>query len=64
MSTIDPSRVSLIMAMSMQCTFVTQFLSTSLATRGDMVDFDEVSVLKEEFTPATFPSLLLKKLSQ
>jgi len=64
MGTIDTSCVSLIMAMSMQCTFVTQSLSSSLAARGDMINFDDVSVLKEQFTPATFSSLLLKELSQ
>ena len=64
MGTIDPSCVSLIMAMSMQCTFVPQFLSSSLAVRGDVINFDDVSVLKEQFTPATFSSLLLKELSQ
>ena len=64
MGTIDPSCVTLIMAMSMQCTFVTQFLSSTLAVQGDMIDFDDVSVLKEQFTPATFSSLLLKELSQ
>jgi len=52
------------MAMSMQCTFVPQFLSSSLAVRGDVINFDDVSVLKEQFTPATFSSLLLKELSQ
>ena len=64
MSTLDPLCVSLIMAMAMQCTLVAQFLSPSLAAWGDMINFDEVSILKEQFTPATFPSLLLKQLGQ
>jgi hypothetical protein len=59
MGTIDPSCVTLIMAMSMQCTFVPQFLSCTLAVRGDVINFDDVSVLKEQFTPATFPSCSL-----
>ena len=64
MGTIDSLYVSLIMAMSMQRTFVTPFLSSALAARGNVVNFDDVSILEEEFTPATFPSLLLKELSQ
>ena len=64
MSTIDPSYVSLIMAMSMQCAFVAQFLSSALAARGNVINFDDVSTLKEECTPSTFSSLLLKELSQ
>ena len=63
MGTVDTSCVSLIMAVSMQCIFVPQFLSSSLAARGDVINFDDVSVLKEQFTPATFSSLLLKELS-
>ncbi len=64
MGTLDTSCVSLIMAMSMQCIFVPQFLSSSLAAWGDVINFNDVSVLKEQFTPATFSYLLLKELSQ
>jgi hypothetical protein len=52
------------MAMSMQRTFVAQFLSSALAAWGNVINFDDVSILEEEFTPATFSSLLLKELSQ
>ncbi len=64
MGTLNTLCVSLIMAMSMQCTFVTQFLSSALATRGDMIDFDDVTVSKEQLTPSAFFRLLLQELSQ
>lgn len=47
MGTVDRSRMSLVVAMSMQSTFVTQFLSSALTARGDVVNLDDVSILKE-----------------
>lgn len=64
MGTIDMLCVSLIVAMSMQCTFIAQFFASALAARGDMINLDDVSVLKEQFTPSAFSSLLLKELFQ
>src|SRR5690554_3623809 len=64
MGTVDTPCVSLIMAMSMQCKLVAQFLSSALVARGDVINLDAVSVLEEQFTPSAFSSLLLKELSQ
>src|SRR5450755_361375 len=64
MGTIDLLCMSLIVAMSVQCKFITQFFASALAAWGDVIDLDDVSVLKEQFTPSAFPSLLLKELSQ
>jgi hypothetical protein len=64
MGTVDTPCVSLIMAMSMQCKLVAQFLSSALAARGDVINLDDVSVSKEQLTPSAFSSLLLKELPQ
>ena len=61
MGTVDTPCMSLIMAMSMQCTFVAQFLSSTLAAWGDVINLNDVSVLKEQLTPSTFSSLLLEE---
>jgi hypothetical protein len=55
--TIDTSGVSFIMAMSVKQTFVAEFFSSTLTLWGDVVDFKDIGVLKEQFTPPTFPLL-------
>src|SRR5579859_4667381 len=64
MGTIDALRVSLIVAMSMKRTFVAHCFSSALAFWGDMVNFDDVSILKEPFTPLAFSALSLEQLSE
>ncbi len=64
MGTIDTLCVSLIVAMSVQRTFVAQCISSTLAFWCDMVDFKDVSILKEPFTPAAFSALFLEQFSE
>ena len=64
MGTIDTLCVSLIVAMSMQRKFVTQFLASALTVWDDVINLDDVSVSKEQLTPSAFSSLLLEELSQ
>jgi len=51
------------MAMSMECEFIAQFFSTSFTFWGHVIDFYQVSILKEEFTPSAFSRLSLEKLA-
>ena len=51
------------MAMSMECEFIAQFFSTSFTFGGNVIDFYQISILKEEFTPAAFSLLFLEKLA-
>lgn len=64
MGTIDTLCVSLIVAMSMKRTFVPHCFSSTPAFWDDMVNFDDVSILKKEFTPAAFSILVLEQLSE
>jgi hypothetical protein len=59
--TIDTFGVSFIMAMPVQQEFVAEFFSASFAFGRDVVNFNDISVLKEESTPATFPLLFAQK---
>ena len=45
------------MAVSMEKEFVTEFLSTPFTLGRDVVDFNDIGVLKEQPTPAAFPLL-------
>jgi hypothetical protein len=49
----------LIVTMPVKKTFIREFLSATLAAWLDMVDFHNVSFLKEPLTPSTFALLLL-----
>jgi hypothetical protein len=64
MGTVDTLRVSLIVAMSVKRTFVAQCFSSALAFWCDMVDFNDVSILKEPFAPAAFSALFLEQFSE
>jgi len=52
--------VTLIVAMEMEQPFVIYPVSTAFASRLDMIDFHEVSIFEDQFTPATFSPLLLE----
>src|ERR1700676_3213168 len=45
--------MSFIMAMSVKQTFVAEFFFSALALWGDMINFNDIGVLKEQFTPTT-----------
>jgi len=47
----------------MECAFIAQFFSTSFTFWGNVIDFYQVSILKEEFTPSAFSLLSLEKLA-
>ncbi len=59
--TIDTSGVSFIMAMSVEQEFVAEFFSTTFTFRRNVVDFNDISVLKEQLTPTTFPLLFAQE---
>src|SRR5260370_8083515 len=47
--------------MEMEQPFVVSAVGTAFASRLDMIDFHEVSILKVQFTPTTFSPLLLEQ---
>ena len=61
--TVDTSRVSFIMTMSVEQEFVAEFFAASFALWSNVVNFNDISVLKEQLTPATFPLLLSQEHS-
>ena len=64
MGTLDTLRVSLIVAVSMEYTFVPDLFPSTLAFGNDVIYLNTVSILKEQFAPATFPFLFMEKFSQ
>jgi hypothetical protein len=62
--TFDTLCVSLIVAVSMEHTFVPDLFPSTLAFGSDVIYLNTVSILKEQATPAAFSPLFLKKLSQ
>src|SRR5262245_44187424 len=62
--TIGTCCVSLIVAVSMEHTFVTEFFPASFTVRGHMIYLNNVSILEKESTPAAFSCLFLKQFSQ
>ena len=61
--TVNTLGVSLIVAMSMKCAFVTEFFPTSLTSGGNMIDFNHISIFEMQFTPTTFSCLFLQELA-
>ena len=61
--TVDTSGVSFIMAMSVQQEFVAEFFSSAPTLGGDVIDFNDIRVLKEQFTPTAFPLLFAQQHS-
>src|SRR5438876_8318561 len=64
MGTFSAFSVSLIVAVSMKNTFVTQFITSSCITRSNVVNFHLIIILEEQSTPATFPFLLSEQNTQ
>ena len=61
--TVDTSGVSFIMAMSMQQELVAEFFSSTFTLWRDVINFNDIGVLKEQFTPTTFSLLLTQQCS-
>jgi hypothetical protein len=61
--TVDTASVSFIMAMAMQQAFVAEFFASSFTFGCHVVDFNDIAVLKEQPTPATFPLLFAQENS-
>ena len=59
--TIDMFCVSFIMAMPVQQAFVAKLFSSAFTLGCGMIDFDDIGVLKEQSTPATFPLLFAQE---
>jgi len=59
--TFDTAGVSFIMTMAVQQEFVAEFFASSLTFGRHVVDFNDLNVLKEQSTPATFPLLLVQE---
>src|SRR5438105_14260898 len=55
----DRFRMACIVAMLMECEFVTVFFPASFTFRGDMIDLNKISIVKLQLTPTTFSCLLL-----
>ena len=50
-----------IMAMSVEEAFVTEFFPTPFTFRRNVVDFNDIGVLKEQLAPTTFPLLFAQQ---
>jgi hypothetical protein len=57
--TVNTLCVSLIVAVSMERTFVAEFFSSAYACGKDVIDLDDISILEEPSTPSTGSLLLL-----
>jgi hypothetical protein len=53
--------VSFIIAVSVEQEFVAEFFVAAFTLWGNVVDFNDISVLKEQLTPTTFPLLLAQE---
>ncbi len=61
--TVNTPCVSLVVAMSMERAFVTEFFSSTLVSRSDMVDLNHVSFFKLQFAPPASSCLLLQEFA-
>jgi len=59
--TTDTSSVSFIMAMSVEQELVAEFFSSAFTLGRDVINFNDIGVLKEQLTPATFPLLFAQE---
>ena len=64
MGTIFTPGVSLIVAVEMKDTFVTQFLPSTRASRSDVIDLHDILVFEEQSTPLTFAFLFPEQNTQ
>ncbi len=61
--TVNTPCVSLVVAVSMEREFVTQFFPSTSTSRDDMVDLNHVSLLEMQFAPIACSCLLLQELA-
>jgi hypothetical protein len=54
----------LIMAVSMKCTFVTEFVPSACAFGNHVIDLYVILIFEEKFTPTTFSFLFLEQFAQ
>ena len=55
--TVGTASVSFIMAMAVQEKFVAEFFSSTFTLWRDVINFNDIGILKEQFTPTTFSLL-------
>jgi len=53
----------LVMAVTMNSQLVAEFLASTDTLRDEVIDFDTISIAKEEMTPAALPLLILQQSS-
>ena len=56
--------MALIVAMAMESEEITEFIRSPLFSGSNMVDFDQIAVLKEQSTPTAFSLLFVQQGSQ
>ena len=56
--------MALIVAMAMESEKIAQFIRSSIFSGGKMVDFYQITLLKEEFTPTAFSLLPVQQSPQ
>ena len=54
----------LVVAVTVQSTFVAEFFITTCTFWGDMIDFYLICLSKEQFTPSAFALLFLQQFTQ
>src|SRR5258708_22151597 len=53
-----------IVAVTMECKFVADLLTPALASGGDVIYLNLISILEEQSTPAAFPLLFVQELTE
>ena len=56
--------MALIVTMAMESEEIAQFIRSPIFSGGNMVDFYQIALLKEQFTPATLSLLFVQQSSQ
>ena len=56
--------MTLIVAMAMEGEEITEFICPSFTPRGDVVDLDQIALLKQQFAPTAFSLLFVEQGSQ
>lgn len=59
--TVDTPGVSFIMAMAVQQEFVAEFFASAFTLGRDVIDFNDIGVLKEQLTPPAFSLLFAQE---
>jgi hypothetical protein len=59
-----PLRMTLIVAMSMESEKIAGVICPAFTPRSDVVDLDQIALLKEQFAPTAFSLLFVEQGSQ